>query len=363
MRFDPAIDAPFLVMGGLSLVGASVVFFSFFVIRALQQRTLMRLVFYMSCCDFLFAFAFFVPSASGIRSHLQDEADAAPPNAAHPFSDADQAYCEVQGFISNVAGTGSLLWYLVIAVHALLALAGENVAVNLLYLKRYQPYYHVFVWGYSLSASLLVFAVGEYGSAGDGSCWIRGDRDPLRLLFYLPLACTFVVASVLLWRVRKLRVGFERVGAVSAAGSFSRMILFVIAFFVVWSSSFVLRVYNIFSKADPPAALLVIHRCCISSCGFVNCVIWLTSPAFARLHMAIRRCCPCCARIVQDPSKSTSMLDEEERDVLTHHDLDSGLARHPSSHNYSPPNMSYTPEDVDRLLSDTDSSALSVPRD
>lgn len=281
MVWNTSSDVPFLVFGGLSMC-ASVTIMSVFVSqRTLQRRVLMRMVFWMAFSDFWMAAAFFIPAAMGVSGPLASRQGVA---------SGDGALCQLQGIAEQFFALASVSWYMCIVANAWLALGAKNVSV--LALRQRERYYHAYVWGLSAATAIVVGASGKIGRLNDGACWIRDDKSPLRLLFYLPLIVYMAAAAVLLVRVFSRRVVFQSGGRKNRA--LLRMVAFVATFFAVWSLPLGMRLYQYGrSGGHIGEGWVVAVRVCLSGQGLANFCVWITSPAFAdtRRHFAAALCC------------------------------------------------------------------------
>jgi len=206
----------------------------------------MRMVFYMAICDFFFALKFFVggiigaPTASApactccdtlVVAHrpiyefmvVPSFCSATPhsgPNLTKALDHFDlvlwssstssdtavigerneSALCLFEGVLGQFFGLASISWYFCITINALYALS-PIMNVNAATLKRREYMHHIFVWGISGVSTVIAGVFGEYGYDADGTCWIRGERNWFRMLFFFPLFVYIVVAMVLLAKV------------------------------------------------------------------------------------------------------------------------------------------------------------------
>ena len=147
----------------------------------------------------------------------------------------------------------------------------------------------------------------------DGTCWFRGNHNPYRMLFFLPLSIYVLTAlSLVPVLVYKRAIFFT----LKSSHIFFRMLLFVFVFVLVWIWPFALRLHQYALEGNndmSPAPLVLMHDLAVASQGFFNFCVWLMSPSLQNYlfsyfcfvpRVAVRHHpLDACARDSDDPSR------------------------------------------------------------
>eukprot|EP00823_Brevimastigomonas_motovehiculus_P007254 TRINITY_DN6265_c0_g1_i1.p1 TRINITY_DN6265_c0_g1~~TRINITY_DN6265_c0_g1_i1.p1 ORF type:complete len:371 (+),score=51.20 TRINITY_DN6265_c0_g1_i1:91-1203(+) len=300
---DQALFVIYIVVSALSLLGALFIVFSFLLLPSLRKKSIFQMVACMAFADLGLALKFFLPALSGVLGT--------------PDYDPPAAWCDYEGFSGQFFGLSSVSWYFTIALSAFLSLKYPlhfKTSQNIIYL------YHLFVWGVSGITTIISWKMAGYGPSGDGTCWIQTKHELYRLLFYVPLlfymAFTFFLLIYIIRNRTVLSFG-------SPHNLVSRMIAFVLAFVVVWSVSAALHLYQVIFPSDSDSnfshVVTGLHAIALAGQGFVNFVVWVSSPAFS----AIWQCLPQCCR-EQEAVSTSSMSKGQPLKTASMNDIPSG---------------------------------------
>merc|ERR1712018_613666 len=153
-------------------VGSAFIFISYWCVRQLRRCRFMKMVCWSAFCEFMFSGKFLIASA-------------------FKLGDSSNHWCLVDGVFAQFFGLGCISWFACIGFDAFRAILWEQDGVVATRSEASIPRYHVFVWSMSIFTTLI--AAGHYGATGADTCWIKGARNPLRLLYLGPLAIYMIV--------------------------------------------------------------------------------------------------------------------------------------------------------------------------
>jgi len=163
-----------------------------------------------------------------------------------------------------------MLWYLMIALNIFLMIRGFSETT----LYRMRPYQHLFVWSYTMGATLPALIRKQYSPLSEADyCWFAEADDPRRLLLDAPLFVTLIFCQVPLLQVLYIVVQrrSELGGVHSSDRILRRLVIMVVVFTLLWGIALVGRImqavgvnWNGFDLALLPITLN----------GFFNFLIW-----------------------------------------------------------------------------------------
>lgn len=239
----------------LSLVGSFLIILSAMFVKELRQHPT-NLVLLLSICDFMFALKFAITSILPNSISYQDIT----------------AYCIGQAVWAQFWGMASISWNGIISLNLM-----ANLRKPFLDTSKWGTYYHLWVWVLSGVTTILLVVLNMYGVSGDGTCWIKGDYNLFRLVFFIPLLAYFVLGA------SAFMIGLSSTRSLSEESSVRtrmvfRMFFYTSVFIICWSGPLAhrftqyWRVYSdVFIYADAIGQ---------SVQGFANALVWLTNPSF-----------------------------------------------------------------------------------
>eukprot|EP01006_Ploeotia_vitrea_P042054 TRINITY_DN66601_c3_g1_i1.p1 TRINITY_DN66601_c3_g1~~TRINITY_DN66601_c3_g1_i1.p1 ORF type:complete len:419 (-),score=190.85 TRINITY_DN66601_c3_g1_i1:89-1345(-) len=261
----------------LSIAGALAIVVTYLTKSKLREKRLYHMVFWMSICDAIFSFKYLGTSLFGELQRPQVDLE-----------------CYLEFIASQFFGLASLSWYFCITLETFRAL---SIHTRFSMDPSVPPVYHAYVWGVSTATTLLAAAFGNVGPSQDGTCWISGKQNYWRLVFYAPLFLYIMTALALLAYLCKYREFIFAGGG--AARLRARMIAFVLCFVIVWSWPCAFRLFEFFTETkehqSSPMLLVALHDFMNGIQGFVNFMIWMTTPTMLTL---------CCGRCRNDDGDS-----------------------------------------------------------
>jgi len=179
----------------------------------------------------------------------------------------------MQALIGQLFAIAGVLWYAAVVICLILELTGRGLQMGVLRVSA-----PVFVWGYSIIATIYVWAMDGFGPSADGTCWIT-TGNWYRLTFFIPVWISMMLGFILLGCAL---CNCNALGRRLPCYSVTRSILFMAAFIFVWIWVVVLRIYEaVVPNEEVPETLIVLHACGVSSQGLVNFLLWVTSPSLA----------------------------------------------------------------------------------
>jgi len=295
-------DVLYLVVGTLSLIGSLSIMVLFIWKKELRTENFNR-VFWMSFCDFGLSLKFWVSAVVG-----------------HPLSKGS-GLCALSGITGNFFSIATATWYFIIAVNIYRVFQGLSKAS---FLSRYQ---HHVVWSISLVVGFLPWSLDDYGPIDDGDqCWITGNTDLMRLTFTVPLY-VYLVFSIYLLGYVMLH------GAVLTTRLRRRMVAFVLVFSGAWIWTIIANTWAFFSESIPDVLYYADLTGVIAS-GFLNFLVWFSSPAFLQVV--------CATNVYVDtqvgpPSKSSRLLGDIQS-IQQQPSLETRVDKDNSSDIFSPAN-------------------------
>lgn len=244
----------------LSMLGSSGIILSYLFMKT-QRKHPFNLVAFLALSDFFFALRIVLISAWWWDSQRLEQSE---------------WMCTLEGIWYQFFGMASISWNGVISFNLIISLRYPftNPA-------KYARVYHVFVTLMAVSTTVAVSFVNglhSYGPSGDGTCWISGDKNLWKLVFFVPLVIYWALA-LLSFAVALLSYRYLQLQANVARGSIIlRMLMFSFIFIVCWSGSLAHRITQYFGDTSWP--FLYWDVIGVSLQGFGNALVWITSPAF-----------------------------------------------------------------------------------
>ena len=165
---DPVLLGLVMTTCILSMIGASLIIFSYFRWRDLQTNSRQLLV-YLSIADFLTA-------GGNLMGML--------------FSHSNSASCKAQSFITTYSSLVSFHWTVYIAWYLYLCMPGITAKPN-----RALPFFHFGAWIVPLvivSVAMALDVLGGY--SWELWCWINGDLTPDQLILWYACALLFLTS-------------------------------------------------------------------------------------------------------------------------------------------------------------------------
>ncbi|KAI9105589.1 slime mold cyclic AMP receptor-domain-containing protein [Phlyctochytrium arcticum] len=264
------VNAIFIATSILSIAGSLAILYSYASRRNLRTPSL-QMVAVMAICDLGFAAKFL---GAGIFAFVGDMGQ----------TWTGTALCHVSGHAGQFFALSSVLWNGVISLNLYFLLSRPRIYKP----KKWTRYYHLFVWGFCLFSAVLLAAKDQIGFTEDGTCWISGKRSPYRLLFYLPLFFSFVVAIFAVgYATHRMDACNPTRRTTRKRGSLVRVYLVTIVFVLVWVWSIIFRSVAFASETPPPLWLVYVQAFFLGSQGFFNAIAWGVSLLFtsaARAH-------------------------------------------------------------------------------
>jgi hypothetical protein len=236
----------------------------------------------MSVCDAILSLKFLLPA---LLDHLTES----------PAS----ADCMMESLIGQLFAIAGVMWYATVVVCLIMEIRGRGP--RMVVLRVPAP---LIVWGYSIFATLLVWYLDGFGPSADGTCWIK-PGNWYRLTFFIPMWLSLLLGFVLLGCAL---CNCNALGRRLPCYSLTRSILFVAAFIFVWVWVVVLRIYEAVAHGDPPEHLVLLHACGVSSQGFVNFLLWVTSPSLAAVLTPPAWCRIRCWRKAEVPRLQADLI-------------------------------------------------------
>lgn len=247
-------------LSGLSMLGSGAVMLTYWLMKDLRKHPT-SLVFWLSFCDFFFSLKFFATAVWFDSNSVQEHAVA----------------CLAQSIAAQFFGLASISWNAMISLNLLVQL--RNPFANT---AGFAKFYHIWVWLLAASTTAVMVIAQAYGVSGDGTCWISNTK--YRLMFFTPLLAYFLISlTTLLVAVVRMR-NIQAVMSTDASTKVVfRMALYVLTFIVFWSGPLLHRTVQYFAPDSTTAqstALQYMDAIGASAQGFVNGLVWLTSPSF-----------------------------------------------------------------------------------
>ncbi|EGG23334.1 G-protein-coupled receptor family protein [Cavenderia fasciculata] len=155
----------------------------------------------------------------------------------------------------------------------------------------------MWVWGLSFVTSVLMYAFGRIGPSGDGTCWVERQKDPIRLLFFVPLLIYFSLSIGSLITAAIYSGATSTLSLQDRRGMLLRMCSYTLVFILCWIGPLAHRIAQWSGEQDnqnSPNAFMYWDAISVSIQGFMNAMVWLTNPSFFKGFTAnIRRYLPC----------------------------------------------------------------------
>ncbi|KAF2069078.1 hypothetical protein CYY_009606 [Polysphondylium violaceum] len=251
----------------MSFCGALFVVFTFITIKELRKHPT-RLIFFLSVCDVMFSLKFLVTSFLPHSVSLQDHTVA----------------CLLQAGAQQFFGLASISWNGMISLNLII-----NTTRPFENSSSYNKLYHIWVWGLSAVTSIIMFAARSTGPSGDGTCWVEGQRSPIRLLFFVPLLIYFAISisSLIIAAIYSRNSGSSSnsLSERNRTGMLLRMASYTLVFILCWTGPLIHRIVQFTGKVDrldDPNFLMYLDAFSVSIQGFVNSMIWLTNPSILK---------------------------------------------------------------------------------
>jgi len=278
----------FTVMGGLSILGSTILIALYFWKRELRSGSFKR-VFWMSVCDLFLSLKFWLMMVTRTPVSM----------------DRDRPMCYLSAIAGNFFTTATISWYFIIAVCVFSVFQPERSKWR--YVMSNELIQHAYVWTLSALCAFLPLATDSYGGTDDGTqCWIPDSRDPMKLTLVLPLYSYLVFAFYLLFYVffksSTRSVLDERLK--------ERMLLFVGIFAFAWFWPGFATAWDFISPDTQPIYIHYMDVGAICGSGLCNFIVWITHPAYRGSLMQ------CCLGI--DEASYTQGMTTDPHDVSMH---------------------------------------------
>eukprot|EP01116_Phalansterium_solitarium_P004734 TRINITY_DN15829_c0_g1_i1.p1 TRINITY_DN15829_c0_g1~~TRINITY_DN15829_c0_g1_i1.p1 ORF type:complete len:313 (+),score=43.86 TRINITY_DN15829_c0_g1_i1:46-984(+) len=265
-----------LVMGCLSIIGSSSLFFGYFKFRKSSQtwKSLRHMICLLSLSD--------------INRSVVD---------VLPGAMIGGVLCDVQALFLVFWSTATFWWTASISIHLFVSLVYPG-ADDIRWLKWI---FHAFVWAFATMTLSVALTLHAYGPLGDGSswCWVPEEFYNVRLLCYSQLWFCWLIAIVfyaLSYRAFNQVKSQTDALVVVRVYTFRKALLVVpIAFVVIMLPSTVRRVWQLFDPSASLEVLAVFQAITSPSQGFCNGLTFVVLDAEWRKFLT--------PRIVRNPWK------------------------------------------------------------
>jgi len=195
--------------------------------------------------------------------------------------------CVVLGWLGEFAGHATCAWNFMMSV---LVFQSFRNAEHFKTTDSALWKYHAYVWGVSLSISLVLLFLKQYGPTSDG-CWIMGDDNIYRYIFFFAPYSFYIVACVTVFIYVKYKLQKTDMKAYNTTGNKLQFIhqlqKYVIIFVVFWFPPIFLRIAEA-TGISGLTFMTYVDAVCVSLQGLANSLVWATSPQFTRLIAARR---------------------------------------------------------------------------
>lgn len=271
--------------GLLSLIASFFVLTGFFVIPEIREKLAMQIVSIMAVCSVGLSLKYFIPSAK------------------HQLYCYPQHSCNIEAFIGHFFATAIVCWYGVIFINSFRALYGCDMTNA----KSTMLWSHAFIWIFSFSSSLLCLNMEQFGMSEDGTCWVTGDRNPFRLLFFVPLTicifASFAILIIIFGRVIKITDLRQENHLPKAAHR--RMASFPGIFLATWIYPFLVAIFQWFG-VKRSNILFILYAAAIPGQGAFSFILWISCPLLLPGIIAIEE------ETIPDVSRPYSSIDSSQ---------------------------------------------------
>ncbi|KAJ3021880.1 glycolytic proteins transcriptional activator gcr1 [Thoreauomyces humboldtii] len=259
----------------LSLLGSLSIIVSYTITTRRHDSLANRLILYMSCADAVAAIAQMIGSAW--------------------FGEDDRSACKAQGFFITSMLLSSMLWTLSMSSSILFAVFWAR---PLVFLERYEKYFHVVAWGLPvIIATGLVFAQeGDIYGPSVLWCFIKSTHSWERMVFfYGPLWCIFFLNLIAYasagWRVFRTRQQLLKEASESRPPTFTETGLpamhdyivktsfYLVVYFIIWLFPTINRAQTLANPANPVFTLYLLHAIFSPISGFLNALVYFWGSA------------------------------------------------------------------------------------
>ena len=209
--------------------------------------------------------------------------------------------CTVVGAVlGNMAQQASILFYLCVVVNMMMTIyrksAEETTEDFRRFMSRAVFIETVLVGLYCVGSTLCLLLLDAFGAINKTSekyeCWIKADHTYARLVLYVPLIITMVVAAGALSFI--YLQGSRRMMPEAWRYTSRRIMLFVVVFLCLWTGPTIFRMYELADqKYMPPDWLLIFVKAMYGVNGLVNSLVWTTSKPFLEVYRQSERCFCC----------------------------------------------------------------------
>ncbi|KAK1688305.1 hypothetical protein BDP55DRAFT_606715 [Colletotrichum godetiae] len=281
-----------LVVSVLSLCGAGFIMTSYWIFPNLRSFR-HRLIIGLAISDFLMAFNFLCSTAMNLSGRL--------------IKDPQQAsFCSLNGFMAQVFVIQTDYWVLTIGVCTFFILAGQKKRAS------WVQSHEVIIWGLPWISSVLWASIG-LGAAGYKSigawCWFKSDKVRLlanfvpRWIIIIIMFALYAYLALVIYRAHNrlssmqespghMESGYSTQDGSRAASTHEGLegrsmvsirrlkriarllLLYPLAYAVIWSLPTAIRIYQATTNKSAPFALQNIDQACIVVQGLVDAVIY-----------------------------------------------------------------------------------------
>lgn len=245
-----------LCVGSISLIGSSFIMITWLWHKSLRTASTL-LIFCLAVSDFMFVGKFV---ATAVLELAHD----------HAAATAGTPLCTFFGLVGQFAGVAATAWNAMLAV---------NLWLMMQYPFRYRArkwvwVFQLYVWGLATTTSAIIFADGAIGASGDTTCWIKGARNLLRMLFFVPLLVHWSLCIAVLLHLYCGRAANDALADTRHKAA-KRVARFVVVFVVLWTPESALRTVEYGAESLGPVWLQVLTTSVVATIGISNASVWL----------------------------------------------------------------------------------------
>eukprot|EP01114_Cavostelium_apophysatum_P012650 TRINITY_DN2883_c0_g1_i1.p1 TRINITY_DN2883_c0_g1~~TRINITY_DN2883_c0_g1_i1.p1 ORF type:complete len:621 (-),score=131.11 TRINITY_DN2883_c0_g1_i1:100-1962(-) len=255
MHLEQTFEKVYFVTGLFSLFGALLIIGTFLGISEVRKKRFNQIIFLIGVCDFIFNTKYLLVAILG--QELEEE---------------DKGWCLYSVIVGQFFGVASISWNMIVSLSLIITIRNPFSQYG-----KYNKFFHIYAWTVSLISTIIVVATNNYGESFDGTCGIKGDDNPMRLLFFVPLFAAFIFAiASLIYSLRTFTRGLGE-SQQFRRGHFVRQTLYVLIFIVFWSGPFILKISQYAHKDNP--IIKYFSAVGVSGQAFMNALVWLTHPS------------------------------------------------------------------------------------
>jgi uncharacterized membrane protein YgcG len=207
----------------------------------------------------------------------------------------------IAAILGNLAQQLSILFYLCVVINMIITMTRKSTEETTEDFRRYMSravFLETIVVGvYCLGSSSYLYIIGAFGAVDQSSeryeCWIKQDFQLYRLVLYVPLIATMLIAAASLLFI--WLHGARRMMPEAWRYTSRRIMLFVVVFLCLWTVPTIFRMYELASpNYSPPDWLLITVKTLYGVNGLVNSFVWTSSRPFLDVYRKSRWCRVCC---------------------------------------------------------------------